>query len=125
VRLPAGYQRVYRHPAHIIEYAARALLEAPLRFAARLGLPPVIGYIVPGTVGILLEVFVAAKIFEVIAVVAIILFALVFAVALRFLAKFLKRTTRHDHACGEVRKQFDASIGGVDNARYRSRPWPL
>jgi hypothetical protein len=68
----------------------------------------------------LLEVFVAAKIFEVIAVVAIILFALVFAVALRFLAKFLKRHNKGMITrAGEVRKQFDASIGGVDNAQVQ------
>lgn len=60
----------------------------------------------------------AAKIFEIIAVVAIILFGLVFAIALRFLAKFLKRHNKGMLTrAGEVRKQFDASIGNVDNAQ--------
>jgi len=81
---------------------------------------PVIGYIVPGTVGILLEVHLAAKVFEIIAVVAIILFALIFAVALRFLSKFLKRHNKGMLTrAGEMRKQFDASIGGVDNAQVQ------
>ena len=62
----------------------------------------------------------AAKVFEIIAVVAIILFALIFAVALRFLSKFLKRHNKGMLTrAGEMRKQFDASIGGVDNAQVQ------
>jgi len=61
---------------------------------------------------------VAAKVFQIIAVATIILFGLVFALALRFLGKFLKRHNKGMVSrAGEVRKQFDSSIGGIDNAQ--------
>jgi len=63
---------------------------------------------------------VAAKIFEIIAVVLIIIFGLAFAFALRFLAKFLKRNNKTmGSRAGEMRKQFDSSIGGMDNAQVQ------
>ena len=60
----------------------------------------------------------AAKVFEIIAVAAIILFGLVLIVALRFLAKFLKRHNKSMISrAGEVRRQFDSSIVGIDSAQ--------
>lgn len=62
----------------------------------------------------------AAKVFQVIAIVAIILFGLIFAVALRFLGKFLKRHNKGMVSrASEVRKQFDSSMGGIDNAQVQ------